>query len=366
MKKTIVTPVTINSIAEKHERYNLLIQNIKDYAMFIVDTKGRVTDWNVGAEHILGYTEEEIVGRNFAIFFTLEDRKLERPKLELQRALETGHAEDDNWLVRKDKSHFWASGISTPLWDNNDKLLGFAKIVRDLTERKHIEQQRDDFISMASHELRVPLAGVKGYAQLLEEHLKTTAVTLDNKSLYYLGKLMDQIGKQEILLRDFLDVSRIQSVGTNGDGSIIEIDELIHKIVSGFEVTISTHEIIIEGRANRNVLGSEQHIGQVLLNLLTNAIKYSPSAKKVVIRLEAILDEVVVSVHDFGIGIPRQQQKRVFDRFFRADNVDGEHMPGYGLGLYIASQIVQQHGGKMWVKSVVGKGSTFYFSLPAL
>jgi len=365
-KKTSLPNTTKVSIAEGQERYILLVQSIKEYAMFILDAKGHVTDWNIGAEHLLGYTEDAILGKSFSVFFTLEDRKLGKPKIELQTALETGRAEDDNWLVKKDKSRFWASGLSVPLRDKVGNLLGFAKIVRDLTDQKHIEQQRDDFISMASHELKNPLNSLKGYVQLLEMHLEKTMNEMDGKIIYYLAKLTEQIAKQEMLLKEFLDVAKMQASGMSGEGKVIEIDKLVSKIVLDLQPTTPTHELVVKGCTDKKIVGNEQHTGQVILNLLINAIKYSPDARKVIIHLTAKQNEVRLSVQDFGIGIPKEQQSRVFDRFYRGSNIDEKSMSGYGLGLYIASQIIEQHNGKIGVKSTEGKGSTFYFSLPCV
>jgi signal transduction histidine kinase len=140
----------------------------------------------------------------------------------------------------------------------------------------------------------------------------------------------------------------------------------VSTIAADLQLTTLTHQLIVTGSTGKKVVGNHQHTGQVILNLLTNAIKYSPKATKVVICLSSTDNEVCVSVQDFGIGIPKQQQKRVFDRFYRADNINEEHMTGYGLGLYIASQIIKQHNGKIWVKSAAHKGSTFYFSLPCV
>jgi PAS domain S-box-containing protein len=365
MKKQQVKP-TIASIAQGQERFALLVRSIKEYAMFILDPKGRVTDWNIGAEHLLGYTEKAIIGKNFSIFFTREDRKLGKPQIELQTALEIGRAEDDNWLVRKNKSRFWASGLSVPLRDRLGNLLGFAKIVRDLTDQKHLEQQRDDFIGMASHELKTPLTSLRGFTQLLEKHLKKNGAGADSKALFYIEKIMEQIGKQESLLKDFMDVAQLEGTGLSGEGKVVEIDKLVSKIVQDLQATTPTHKLVIKGNTGKKIVGNEQHTGQVILNLLTNAIKYSPAAKKVMIRLSSTLSEVRVSVQDYGIGIPKHQQKRIFDRFYRADNIDAENMTGYGLGLYIASEIVKQHRGKIGVRSTPKTGTTFYFTLPCV
>jgi len=170
--KTTTNKAREVSVVGGDEGYRLFVEGVKEYAMIMLDIKGHIIGWNKGAENLLGYKEKEIVGKHFSRLFSLEDRKADKPKLELHQALETGTGEDENWLIRCDKSQFWASGMSTPLRDKAGNLLGFAKVIRDLTDRKELEQQKDDFISMASHELKTPLTSIKAYAQILQKYLE--------------------------------------------------------------------------------------------------------------------------------------------------------------------------------------------------
>jgi len=349
------------SVVGGDEGYRLFVEGVKEYAMIMLDMKGYVIGWNIGAENLLGYKEKAIVGKHFSRLFTQEDRKADKPKLELEQALETGRGEDENWLVRRDKSQFWASGMSTPLRDKAGNLLGFAKIIRDLSERKELEQQKDDFISMASHELKTPLTSIKLYAQLLHKYLEQIK---EEKGLSHLTKIQEQITKQENLIRDLLNVSKIQSGMADYQVQEFNLDSLVKDTAKELEATAPTHIIVVVGKTSHKVRAIKEHIGQVLTNFLTNAIKYSPEAKKINVRLSEDKKSVTVSVEDFGMGIPKEQKKRVFDRFYRSENVKTKSLSGYGLGLYIASQIIKQYKGQIKVESIEGKGSIFSFSLP--
>jgi len=359
--KTTTKKAREGSIVGADEGYRLFVEGVKEYAMIMLDLKGYVIGWNIGAENLLGYKEKAIVGKHFSRLFTLEDRTADKPKLELKQALETGTGEDENWLVRRDKSQFWASGMSTPLRDKAGNLLGYAKIIRDLSERKELEQQKDDFISMASHELKTPLTSIKAYAQILHKHLEQIKETT---GLSHLTKILEQITKQENLIRDLLNVSKIQSGMSDYQIEEFNLDSLVKTTTKELEATAPTHTIVVKGKTSHKVTAIKEHIGQVLTNFLTNAIKYSPEAKKIFVRLSEDIKSVTVSVEDFGMGIPKEQKKRIFDRFYRSENVKTKSLSGYGLGLYIAAQIIKQHGGQIKVESVEGKGSTFSFSLP--
>ena len=169
------------SLRDGEEQHRLLMENVKDYAIFLLDPKGRVVTWNTGAERILGYKEAEIVGQPFARIFTPEDVEQDQPELELRVAADKGRVEDERWHVRKDGSRFWASGVVTPLWDEGGTLRGFAKILRDITERKKAEDEladanrrKDEFLAMLGHELRNPLAPIRNGLHLLERQAAAT------------------------------------------------------------------------------------------------------------------------------------------------------------------------------------------------
>src|SRR5215831_19354459 len=193
------------------EQYRLLMENVKDYAIFMLDPQGRIVTWNIGAERILGFKEGEIVGQPFARIFTPEDVAQDQPELELRVAADKGRVEDERWHVRKDGTRFWASGVVTPLWDENGTLRGFAKILRDITERKKTEEEladanrrKDEFLAMLGHELRNPLAPALNAVQILERQGR------DNPAIQQTVAMIDrQMGRIVRLVDDLLDVARI-------------------------------------------------------------------------------------------------------------------------------------------------------------
>ncbi len=216
---------------------------------------------------------------------------------------------------------------------------------------------------MVSRELKTPLTTQLGYAQLLRGMLEEQGNQL---ALQYVSQMEAQLGKLIRLLSDLLDLSKAQ------EGKLIEelepvvLDDLVREVVVDVQRTVSWHRIVLEGKTGCRLVGDRDRLGQVVLNLLSNAIKYSPRVQTVVVSLDATSEEVTVSVQDFGIGIPSHCQERVFERFYRGSGETEKNFPGLGIGLYIARQIVVQHGGRIWVESVPGQGSTFSFALPSI
>ena len=198
-------------LSDGEEQHRLLMENVKDYGIFLLDPQGRIVTWNTGAERILGYKEAEIVGQPFSRIFTPEDIDQEQPEHELRTAADQGRVEDERWHVRKDGSRFWASGVVTPLWDEGGTLRGFAKILRDITERKQAEDEladanrrKDEFLAMLGHELRNPLAPVLNGLRLLERQGR------DNPAIRQTVAMIDrQMARIVRLVDDLLDVARI-------------------------------------------------------------------------------------------------------------------------------------------------------------
>ncbi|HEX6109320.1 MAG TPA: HAMP domain-containing sensor histidine kinase [Ktedonobacteraceae bacterium] len=230
-----------------------------------------------------------------------------------------------------------------------------------MAERRDLEQRKDEFISMAGHELKTPLTSLQGYTELL--HMKF-AQQGNQEALLYLSKMATQIDKLSKLIADLLDISKIQAGKVAFAEEAVDLDALVHEVVEHLQQTTSQHQISIEGRAQREIVGDKERLGQVLINLITNAIRYSPRAERIIVHLTHTPDTLTVSVQDFGIGIPKAHQVKVFERFYRVYSDQDRTYPGLGIGLYIAHQIIERHGGKMWVESVEGQGSTFSFSLP--
>jgi signal transduction histidine kinase len=231
----------------------------------------------------------------------------------------------------------------------------------DITNRKLLEKQKDDFIGIVSHELRTPLTGISLYSQLLEKQLKGSK---DKKGLQFLSKMTQQMARLTQLTASFVNVYKIQTGQLKLNKSRFGMDELIRSVVSDFQHATKSHVIISKSEAKMNVYADRERMAQVLINLISNAIKYSPKSDKVIIKSSQNAQKVTVSVQDFGLGIPKEERSRIFERFFRAKGKGAGDVAGLGLGLYISFEIVKQHKGKMWVESTDGKGSTFYFSLP--
>lgn len=268
---------------------------------------------------------------------------------------------NERWHMGKNNMRFRGSGLVTPLRDDTENLRGFSKIMRDITTRKKHEQRKDEFLSMASHELKTPVATIKAYSQILA---KQPAVAKDSKNKHFVKSIDSQTNKLITLINDFLDISKIEAGKLVFSKKKFNLDALIEKIVTDFQHLTETHRIKRVGTIKKLIRGDQDRIGQVLINLLTNAIKYSPGAKEIIVTTKQDKNFVTVSVQDFGMGIPKSKQPHVFDKYFQVTDRGEEGKKGFGLGLYISSEIIRRHNGKIWVESTKGKGSTFYFSLP--
>lgn len=232
--------------------------------------------------------------------------------------------------------------------------------IEDITERKEIERRKDDFLSIASHELKTPLTTIKGYIQVLERSIPQNA---SEKFSNTLGKVASYVDRLNNLIAELLDVSRIQTGNIELHNSNFDFDAMLREAIDGIRASATHHNIKLQGETNAQVFGDESHIIQVINNLLSNAIKYAPSSKTIEVRVANVSDYIKVSVKDFGVGMNSEDQKKVFERFFRAGEIQ-KRFPGMGIGLYICDQIIKNHGGTLWVESEVGKGSTFSFTIP--
>lgn len=231
----------------------------------------------------------------------------------------------------------------------------------DTTDRRQLEKQKDDFIGIVSHELKTPLTGIKVYSQLLEKHLGKTD---DKRGSFFLSKMTNQMERLTQLMASFVNVYKIQNGKLILHKKNFKIGELIKSTVSDFQYTTKLHTIEYSSNSKLLIHADRERIAQVLVNLISNAIKYSPKAKKVIVSVSHTPRDVTISIQDFGLGIPKEEQDKIFDRFFRVRGKREKEISGLGLGLYISYEIVTQHKGKIWVDSIEGKGSTFHFSLP--
>ncbi len=238
------------------------------------------------------------------------------------------------------------------------KLLSYEHKAREEAERSR--DQRDEFIALASHEIRTPLTSIKGFNELLQKKLKKSR---DPKVVEYLGYMKEQVDRLTILVVDFLDTTKIRTGKLEISKTEFSVRELIEKTVHGLEPSVEHHRIIIARCDEMTVKADQTRIGQVLSNLISNAVKYSLPTKKIIITAKEEAGELVVSIQDFGIGIDEGDQKHIFDQFFQSAD-PARPTRGLGLGLYISAAIIQKHHGEIWLTSKKGEGSTFFFKIP--
>jgi PAS domain S-box-containing protein len=232
--------------------------------------------------------------------------------------------------------------------------------IEDNTEQREIEQRKEDFISIASHEMKTPLTSIKGNLQLLQRKAKQNN---DTKYLNGFEIAAKSIARLEKLIYDLLDVSKIQSGKVGFNFAKFNFGRLIAEAVNGVQTTTQTHTIVMTGFGDIEITADFGRLEQVLLNLLINAVKYSPDGNKVMVHTSILPDYVKVSITDTGVGIHERDQKRIFERFYRADQIS-EKFPGVGIGLYVSNEIIKEHKGTLWVESQEGKGSVFSFTIP--
>lgn len=382
------------------ERARRMFEGVKDYAMITLDVDGRVATWNEGARRIKGYEKEEIVGQYFSIFYTHEDVQMGKCEYELQEAKQTGRFEDTGWRVRKDGTKFWATVSITAIRNEKNELIGFSKVTRDITDRKRAEDLlkmsysnlekrvdertrqlseaneklkdairiRDEFLSIASHELRTPLTPLKlqiqslaasikkkSFKQMSEERLERMAETSD-KAITRLSALIDNL----------LDVSRINSGKLTLNYERFDVIEMVKELLDRHKSEIQTSKSLVDVNLPQSIIGhfDRLRLEQIFLNLLTNSLKYG-NAKPIKIEVTADNTHLFIKFTDNGIGIPFQDQDRIFERFERV-NDDDYLVGGLGLGLYITKQIVDAHGGTIKVQSKIGEGSEFVVKLPLM
>lgn len=243
------------------------------------------------------------------------------------------------------------------------KVVKWVGTFTDIEDQKQIEKKKDEFLSIASHELKTPLTSIKAYVQLLERNLVDIEET---PAKTYISRVQSQLDKLQSLITDLLDISKIENGKLKLNKKLFLLDDLIDNVINTIYHTYGNLkiEIVKDGEAlGREILGDETRIEQVLINYLTNAIKYAPDTEQILVKTEIIRDFVKVSVIDFGIGILENNQKNLFDKFYRVEETSVKFQ-GLGIGLYICSEIIRQHNGNVGIESKYGSGSTFYFTLP--
>lgn len=360
------------TLRQSEERFRVLVEAVQDYAIFMLDPTGRVVTWNAGAQAIKGYRPEEIIGQYFSRFYPEEEARAGKPERELVTALSEGRFEDEGWRVRKDGSRFWANVVVTPLYSASGQHLGFAKVTRDLTSRRKLEEERlrvaqaqeairlrDDFLSIASHELKTPLTAL----QLQLESLRERKEGLDSRMASRLERAYRSSARLTDLIEALLDVSRISTGRFELNPQRFDLAEAVHEVVERLRDSATKAGCTLSLQSQEPLPGTwdRLRIEQMVINLLGNAIKYGAGAP-IEVSLAREGETAVLEVRDRGPGIPEEALPRIFDRFERAAEM--RHHGGLGLGLYIVRQIVTAHAGTVTVHNLPGGGACFTVRLP--
>ncbi len=347
-----------NRLAEKQLSYLGAIVESAEEAIFSKDLNGIVTSWNKGAEHLYGFKAMEIVGK--CIKVTVPEEKIAEWEA-MMACLRRGQRTDTLETIRRKKNGDLINvSLTVSLIKNSQgKTLGISSIARNITRRVELEKRRDEFLGLASHELKTPITTIKAYNQALQNFPEVR----NSQAALILKKAEGQIDRLTRLITELLNVSRIEEGKLELVPSKFDFDNLVRTTVEDIQVTTAQHKIVLSGRTGETLLADRERIQEVLVNLLTNAIKYSPYGKNVRVNLSAADHHVQVNIRDYGIGISQGDQKKVFEKYYRAQSNNNPY-PGLGIGLYLARDIINRHGGKIGVKSRKGLGSNFYFSLP--
>ena len=365
--------------------YRELVENIQEYAVFLLDPTGKVMTWNPGAERIKGYSTDEIVGRGFEVFYPEEARAAGRPAEILRVAAREGRFEETGWRVRKDGSRFWANVVLTPVIDRNGVLRGYAKVTRDLTERKRLEDQRtalevmtiealaarrdaevaeaalrarDEFLSVAAHELKTPMTSVSLAAQMLRRSFGSTRP--EQRQERALDMVDRQVAKLGRLVVQLLETVRMQSGTFTLRSEETDLAALVNVVVEDMRPLSERHVIVVDAPEHLAAFVDPLRVEQVLINLLDNAMKFMPDGGPIDVTLTREAGTAVLVVRDRGIGVPPEHRARLFDRFYQAH----PDRSGMGLGLFIVRQIVERHGGTIRLESPPDGGTRFVVELP--
>lgn len=341
-------------------RYRRLVASTKVIPWEIDLHSGNITYVGPQAKHLLGLPLKDWYKKGFWQRHLHPDDKERATTMSMELAKSNHEYELDYRMVKKNGKVVWIHDIVTVIRKpNGQKML--TGILVDITDREMIAKQKDDFVSMATHELKTPVTSIKAYAQVL---IKQFEKANDTKSAQYVAKMDAQLNKLISLIGDLLDVTKFESDRLQFHEEWFDSNELIQEIVEEVQRTTETHTIRMKLDETHLLYGDRDRIGQVLTNFLTNAIKYSPSTKKIYVKTKKEKKRFTCYVQDFGIGIPKESINKVFDRFFRVNGPHEDAFPGLGLGLYLSAEIIKRHNGKISVESIPKKGSTFYFSLP--
>ena len=382
---TPITPIRKSRLADAIKQggqiYQLMVDQVRDYAIFMLDPEGHIASWNKGAQKIKGYTPDEIIGRHFSTFYPHVDIAAGKPAFELKVARRTGRFEDEGFRVRKDGTAFWANVVITAVRDESGELLGFTKVTRDLTDRRAAEERsiadarrvakaeaantaKNEFLAAMSHELRTPLNAIGGYTELLTLGL---AGPVKPEQREYLERIRKSQQHLLGIITDLLNFSRIEAGNVSYDIGPVMLGNVIESVRPMMEAPAIAKGVELRTESSSLdciAMGDRARVDQILLNLLSNAVRHTAAGGSVTIACAVSRKTASIAVTDTGSGVPKDKLAAIFEPFVQLGRSLSSAHEGMGLGLSISRDLARAMSGDLTVSSKVGAGSTFTLTLP--
>jgi two-component system sensor histidine kinase VicK len=362
----VATDVTLqvqNRLEKEHlDRQLMLAVSCSGIGTWYIQPDTKALKYNDNLAKMYGYEAEATMTYDLAIGQVTEQYRSTLVAA-IEEAIATGGDYDVTFQQRRfnDEKAIWLRSIGKIVKDENGEHTIFSGVVIDITAQKEEEQRKNDFISMVSHELKTPLTSMGGYVQILLPNAKKIN---DPFAINILTKANQQVKKMTTMINGFLNVSRLESGNIYMDKSSFDLADLLKEIEQETVEVQFTHRFQFEPIIKAQIYADRNKIGQVIDNLISNAVKYAPLGTTIKVSSNIIENSIQVSVKDLGAGIRSEDQPKLFDRFYRVENEQVGMVSGFGIGLYLSAEIIKLHQGKIWVESEIGKGSTFYFILP--
>jgi len=359
------------------EFYSQIIDSLQDYSIFTLDKEFNINSWSSGSTKIFGYETDEVIGESFDIIFTEEDLKNGVPKREIETALKEGRATDNRWHIAKDKSLFYAYGLVFPLTGLDGEMLGYVKILRDLTDRKQSEDaikkyikeleeintHKESVLAIVSHDLRSPLSSVISTAKYLKENFQKMKPDAVQEML----DLLYKSSVDELEMLDYLvEWARIKYASEVFTPTKIKLIEYINKVFETLNeaASINTINLHHEIEENTSVFADGKMLISIIQNIVSNAIKHTGKGGTITVSAKSKDDKIIVQVKDTGIGMSKEIMDKLFTPQMKTLSETRKKNKGAGIGLLLVKGFLEKNGGEIWVESIEGEGSSFYFTLP--
>ncbi|HEX5369095.1 MAG TPA: PAS domain S-box protein [Dehalococcoidia bacterium] len=366
-----------DALHQSEMRFKLLVENVADYAILMLSPSGLIISWNQGAERINGYTAEEILGRHFSIFYPPEDIESGKPDLELEIAISQGRYEEEGWRVRKGGRRFWSNVVITPMRNHEGTLIGFAKVTRDMTERKRAREElltshqqmrelsqanaaKDEFLGFVAHELRTPLAVLYGSAQFLRSHYETIAES-DRTEL--IDTVANECEQMRLLVENLLALARPQTAESL-KLTQIDLNSAVIGAIADFNRRVPRRKVHFNANEDPVFASLEAtYFDRVMQNLFENADKYSPPDELIDVAVRSISGQAIIEVSDRGPGVDPAELDLIFDSFYRSSRTAAK-TTGKGLGLSVCKRLIDVMDGTIEARTRLGGGLLVRVTLP--